>query len=924
MLTRIRQTLAPPVFEHDQEKTNAAALLNAILLAAVGNVFFLLFFALFADPILPPNVIIIGLWFPIILGSLVLMRRGRVNLAGHTFLATGWLVLTVTAFISGGVGSINFLANVALILIAGLVYNSRAGLIFMGLAAFSGLILLGAELAGYLPAPIAQTTPLLMWAGVSMIFLAAATLVHLVTRRLRRTLTALAQSEANFRALAANANDAIAILVDDGRLIYSNRRAAEISGYHPDELEGKFLADVLDPDEREQVQGRFRQRLAGGPVPQQYETRLVHKNGSLIPVEVTAASTAWLGRPAVIAVLRDISERKQAETRLDEYRRDLEQVAEEAVQRRHRELVLLNRASQEFSSTLELDGVLHNVLTEMQQLLQITGASFWLILAETGGLVCRQAVGPGSQEVTGWQLAPGQGLAGLAAQSGQIVIVPDTAADTRHYKEVNQRLKLNLRSTLSIPLRIKEEVIGVLNLVDTGVGRFTADDLTLLEPLVASAAIAIENARLHAAVRAELVERKKAEEALRLLNEALEQRVEERTAELRRNEQLFRDLAESLERRVADKTRDLSALYEVTAVASRSLDLQVILDQSLRQVLLALGGQTGFIHIPDNEGGLRRAAGQSGLSGDETGQLERMIIINDLADWVLAHGQPLLIPDITHDRRVREAITGIAGLKTCMAAPIRASGQTLGVLNIFGEKEQFRGEDLALLASIADQVGVSMENARLRQQASQAAVIAERERLARDLHDAVTQSLYSLTLFAEAGVEMVLAQDLDSLQHNLKRIGETAQQALREMRLMVHELRPLDLQREGLVGALHRRLNAVEKRANVNGRLVVQELLELPLPVEEALYRIAQEALNNALKHGAVTAVTIYLRGDGQNQVELEVADNGAGFDLEAARQKGGLGLISMRERAEQLGGSISILSAPGEGTRVIVKVKCC
>lgn len=253
---------------------------------------------------------------------------------------------------------------------------------------------------------------------------------------------------------------------------------------------------------------------------------------------------------------------------------------------------------------------------------------------------------------------------------------------------------------------------------------------------------------------------------------------------------------------------------------------------------------------------------------------------------------------------------------------MRARGQTLGVLSIFRESKQpFSTEEMDLLASISDQVGVAVENARLRQRAEQAAVMEERERLARELHDSVTQSLYSLALFAAAGKELVDSEELESLEHNFVRIGETVQEALKEMRLLVHELRPPALEREGLVGALRQRINAVEGRAGIDARLVVEDWVELPASIEEGLYRIAQEALNNALKHSAAQSVTIYLRVAGK-QVELEVVDDGAGFDPHSMRDSGGMGLLNMKQRAHKLGGELSIVSAPREGTKVKVSVR--
>jgi len=200
------------------------------------------------------------------------------------------------------------------------------------------------------------------------------------------------------------------------------------------------------------------------------------------------------------------------------------------------------------------------------------------------------------------------------------------------------------------------------------------------------------------------------------------------------------------------------------------------------------------------------------------------------------------------------------------------------------------------------------------------ALLEERQRLARELHDSVTQSLYSLTLLAEAGRRMAAAGDLNRVEQYVGRLGETAQQALKEMRLLVYQLRPLALEAEGLAGALQHRLDAVEKRGGVQARLVVEGLVQLPARVEEALFRIAQEALNNALKHAAASAVTVTLCG-GDGLVGLEISDNGQGFDS-ALASAGGLGLTSMRERVEQLGGAFELQTEPGGGTTVRVRLR--
>jgi signal transduction histidine kinase len=221
-----------------------------------------------------------------------------------------------------------------------------------------------------------------------------------------------------------------------------------------------------------------------------------------------------------------------------------------------------------------------------------------------------------------------------------------------------------------------------------------------------------------------------------------------------------------------------------------------------------------------------------------------------------------------------------------------------------------------LLHAIADQAAVAIENSRLYSQIQIAAAQAERSRLARDLHDSVTQMLYSLALFAEAARQQLEQGGLQRAEQHLLQIRESAQQALREMRLMVYELRPSALEQDGLVGALRHRVEAVERRAGVEAIVIAERVSGIPPSLEETLYRIAVEALNNSLKHSFSTSVSVSVRGDAKG-VTLEVRDNGRGMGGPTEDEMGGLGLSSMRERAERLGGSLTITSAPGTGTLV-------
>ena len=203
------------------------------------------------------------------------------------------------------------------------------------------------------------------------------------------------------------------------------------------------------------------------------------------------------------------------------------------------------------------------------------------------------------------------------------------------------------------------------------------------------------------------------------------------------------------------------------------------------------------------------------------------------------------------------------------------------------------------------------------QEAAARAAMEERRRLARDLHDAVTQSLYSLSLLAEAARRHAELGDRKATNEYVNRLGELAQQSLKEMRLLVHEMRPSVLEKEGLAGALQARLDAVERHSGIRAKLAVNLNRKLTPHVQLQYYRVAEEALNNALKHARATAVRVDIHSTA-DAINMEISDNGAGFDM-AAAGSGGLGLTSIRERVEKLGGRLHVETTPGSGTTIRV-----
>jgi PAS domain S-box-containing protein len=206
-------------------------------------------------------------------------------------------------------------------------------------------------------------------------------------------------------------------------------------------------------------------------------------------------------------------------------------------------------------------------------------------------------------------------------------------------------------------------------------------------------------------------------------------------------------------------------------------------------------------------------------------------------------------------------------------------------------------------------------------QVKEKAVAAERSRLARELHDSVTQALYSVTLYAEATRLALSAEKQQVAAENLRDLHNIAREAMLDMRMLIFELHPPVLKEEGLVAALQARLASVESRARLQTEIRVEGERRLPLAVEEELFRIALEALNNVIKHANAQQVSVALKFDGKG-VCLEIVDDGVGFDPDTAKESGGMGLLGIEERVQRIQGSFAIKSTPGDGTTLRVTVR--
>ncbi|MGB2956383.1 MAG: histidine kinase [Anaerolineales bacterium] len=388
----------------------------------------------------------------------------------------------------------------------------------------------------------------------------------------------------------------------------------------------------------------------------------------------------------------------------------------------------------------------------------------------------------------------------------------------------------------------------------------------------------------------------------------------------------LRDLIANLEQRVADRTmalddamkvqRHRALQLETSAQVSREVTSILSIDELLCRVVELIKNTFGYYHV--NISLLKGDTLVQRASTRETKPKLRRIKIDSVSlnSEALQTQQVIVANDVLKDSRYKMD-EHLPDTRSEMVIPLILRDKVIGTMDIVSvEQAAFTEQDTIIFQSLGDQVAIAIENARLYARSRELATVEERNRLARDLHDSVTQTLSSLNILVEGWRQQINGGKTYRLESYLDRVGEITDQALKEMRLMVYELRPADLDQRGLLDVLHHRLEVVEKRFGIEARLIAEELFDLPDTVEDELYWIAHEALNNALKHAEAERVTINLHQRDGNLI-LAVADNGCGFEVGPEILCRGVGIGNMEERAKQLGGTLEIETAEGSGTTI-------
>ncbi len=386
-------------------------------------------------------------------------------------------------------------------------------------------------------------------------------------------------------------------------------------------------------------------------------------------------------------------------------------------------------------------------------------------------------------------------------------------------------------------------------------------------------------------------------------------------------------LREQLEQRVAKRTRELSLLLDISRNVTSTLELkpllELILDQ-LRTVVPYTG--TAVLTI---EGDDLIIAGQRGPLSEEAARLIRYPVEKMAPVWArLSRGGAIIIPDVRGDSMEADVFRAVVGadlddrltfIGSCLWAPLVVKDQLIGCMSITNQETGAYTADHAVMAgAIARQAAVAIENARLFEQARGIAALEERQRLARELHDSVSQALFGIGLGAETAKTM-LERDPAKAAGPIDYVLQLARGGMAEMRALIFELRPESLEQEGLVAALEKQATATGVRHGIEVELALAAEPDIPIEMKEALYRIAQEAMHNTAKHAEASKVTLCLAIE-PDALTMAVIDDGSGFDTSASFP-GHLGLVSMQERITRFGGRVEIKSAPGAGTTVQISV---
>lgn len=572
-----------------------------------------------------------------------------------------------------------------------------------------------------------------------------------------------------------------------------------------------------------------------------------------------------------------------------------------AEKRRATRQTALTHIGKIIAGTLDLDELLQTAVNAIYDHLHYDDTGILLVSAENPDMLIMTACsGIYAQRLpVNYQQSIHEGIIGATARGRESILTTDAQNDPRYLTFEGAE---NIRSALGIPIITGERLLGVLHVESVDI--LDEEDLSMLEIVADQLGVAITNARLF--------------------------------------EQTQRNLAE------------VQLLYETSRRIATALDVDDVIEAYLQHVAVH-GRYVSTVALYEfDDAGQRTSLIVQGMWSPQNGlQLlqERVPYTRDALDPALEAGQTILISDVHNDPRVNETLRRLqkeSGRPALAMIPLIVRRRRIGLVILsYPTVYQWSKSDLwpyqVTAAQLATAVDIRRQQLLVAEGSEVVAVLRERQRLARDLHDSVTQLIFSMTLIAQS-IPPAYTRDPQEGEMRINRLLELSQNALSEMRALLFELRTSDspplptetgvnmpvisrVQRDGLEAALQRHIKGVT-RDGPEIQLDTGGYAEQGLEIEKALFRITQEALNNIVKHAQAARVDIRLYAT-KEAVRLQIRDDGVGFDLTAVpdtpttagHNQAGMGLRTMQERTEALNGRLTIHSEPGQGTTIQVNL---
>ena len=670
----------------------------------------------------------------------------------------------------------------------------------------------------------------------------------------------LRKSEEKYRDLIDISPDAIYVVDANGVCVLGNRAGADLAGVPQDQLVGTPVSDTYLQEERHLFLERLEKLKTGSTI--RFERKFLRKSGEIVPVEVSVSA---LRGGYFQAILRNVSQRKKAEALLSAEKRLLEMIA----------------------TSVPLKEILDALCRFIEEQRGATLAS--VLLLNPDGVHLDSVAGPNLpdewlKQMEKLPIGPCAGSCGTAAYRRSQVIVSDIATDPLWNVPEHRAaaLKHGLQASWSNPvLSWKGELLGTFCMYYQEPRAPTSKDLELIELATHLVRVAIERDRAQEALRAsEQLARSHVEVMMRSLDVLATEAAPEKF------------IGEML-RTIGQHLHSHRVLLWLRNQREDSLRLQLVIEND-QQITHDL-----YHPFAQNPQAWRKSA-----------FIQEMLFTKS----------PAVCDDIEHDARldveIRKYLTN-KGTTRFMTVPMFVAGELRGFIGIqHRDQGTYRADQIELAQALAHHVMMAVHGQELVEQQREAAILKERTRMARDIHDTLAQGFTGVIVQMEAAEEALLDDDQKHAVGHVRRARELARSSLGEARRSVHALRPQVLEKSAFVDALQAIVtNAAAGTALRTEFRITGDPRELSPTVEENLLHIGQEALTNALKHAHATRFNARLSFD-SDAVHLELRDNGDGFDVDKTNG-GGIGLIGMKERADQIGATVKVTSEPGKGTKI-------